>query len=276
MPNKGDVTWTDIREHVPMSIGEQVHVNHDNCPAGVDTKRRLYIKNTSTAVLAYCHHCNGHYVKPKGKRTLAEVEEEVVSTAPTVDQDIPPDTTFDWNEFSVDARIWLLNTHLVKSTAYLRKIGYSPSWDRLILPVVNNGNIVLWQGRKLSGAGPKYVTHGDKSVVAIYQSQNFRAASTVVLTEDIVSAMRVAQDTGCDAIALLGTSLSDRVLSYLQYANYKRVLVWMDNDVPGQEAKHLIRNRLEPVLAAVVDSYSLPEPKLQAPSQLAEILAPYS
>jgi hypothetical protein len=38
--------------------GDQVHVNHQLCPAGVDTKKRLYLKQIEDGkILGYCHHC---------------------------------------------------------------------------------------------------------------------------------------------------------------------------------------------------------------------------
>lgn len=42
-------------------LNATVHVNHQDCPAGVDTKRRLYATPTEdgSGVLFYCHHCQG-------------------------------------------------------------------------------------------------------------------------------------------------------------------------------------------------------------------------
>ena len=40
--------------------GETVRINHDPCPSGVDTKRRLYITRVQAdprKVIAYCHNC---------------------------------------------------------------------------------------------------------------------------------------------------------------------------------------------------------------------------
>lgn len=43
----------------PLAPGEQTHLNHPDCPAGLDTKRRLYVKRThdGARLLMYCHHC---------------------------------------------------------------------------------------------------------------------------------------------------------------------------------------------------------------------------
>lgn len=42
------------------NMAGQTHINHQDCPAGSDTKKRLYITVTddNTMVLAFCHHCS--------------------------------------------------------------------------------------------------------------------------------------------------------------------------------------------------------------------------
>lgn len=71
-----------------LTSGEQIHVNHDKCPAGLDTKRRLYIKRTEDDryILAYCHNCSlsGRYsIKygaVKSATTKGKAERDGVST----------------------------------------------------------------------------------------------------------------------------------------------------------------------------------------------------
>ncbi len=52
----------DVIRAVGLSLahGETDHINHDGCPAGEDTKGRLYVTKTDNGILlAYCHHCGG-------------------------------------------------------------------------------------------------------------------------------------------------------------------------------------------------------------------------
>lgn len=52
----------DVIRSVGLSLasGETDHINHDDCPAGEDTKGRLYVTKTDNGMLlAYCHHCGG-------------------------------------------------------------------------------------------------------------------------------------------------------------------------------------------------------------------------
>ena len=48
-----------VRDLAPESIGT-ARYNHEDCPAGTDTRRRLYVTRKADAphlVLAYCHNC---------------------------------------------------------------------------------------------------------------------------------------------------------------------------------------------------------------------------
>jgi len=58
--------------------GTQINVNHDNCPAGQDTKGRLYIRMTDdgSKLLAYCHHCGC-----KGVKQLTRLARQVPSSS---------------------------------------------------------------------------------------------------------------------------------------------------------------------------------------------------
>src|SRR5271165_6572543 len=42
-----------------LALGEQIHINHEDCSAGIDVKRRLYIKRVPGGLISYCHHCSG-------------------------------------------------------------------------------------------------------------------------------------------------------------------------------------------------------------------------
>lgn len=70
-----------------LSDGEQIHVNHKDCTAGSDTKRRLYLRRTSdgTTTLAYCHHCGEKGVLRKGRalKSVKALTEEVTKHVET-------------------------------------------------------------------------------------------------------------------------------------------------------------------------------------------------
>lgn len=79
MYGKGRLTAHNIQQSMeaagsstPWQAGLQVRVNHLDCPAGADTKRRLYVKrpmDSASIMIAYCHNCgcNGH-IKERASR----------------------------------------------------------------------------------------------------------------------------------------------------------------------------------------------------------------
>ena len=40
-----------------LKLGQQKNFNHIDCPAGTDTRGRLYVKRVSGGILGYCHNC---------------------------------------------------------------------------------------------------------------------------------------------------------------------------------------------------------------------------
>ena len=74
----------DFEHHVPDSLGEQVNVNHVACTAGLDTKKRLYIKRTEKngrdIILAYCHHCGFSGVRMESSHKIKKGRADSRST----------------------------------------------------------------------------------------------------------------------------------------------------------------------------------------------------
>src|SRR5688572_12518334 len=103
--------YTHVKEHIPVSVGEQVHVNHDSCPAGTDTKKRLYIRRTNEAILAYCHNCGGHLVK-RGRhkvRSIEEIQQSLVAKLDKVTGEVllPDDCLLSPANWPTQAASWL-------------------------------------------------------------------------------------------------------------------------------------------------------------------------
>lgn len=52
-----------ILANAPHDMGAVERVNHPDCPAGVDTKRRLAIMRTAWGIWAHCWHCGNRYAE---------------------------------------------------------------------------------------------------------------------------------------------------------------------------------------------------------------------
>ena len=107
-----------IKAHAPSNNNEQTHVNHVGCPAGEDKKRRLYIKRTDKALLAFCHHCGEKgFVKlgsddrlmawGKTASAPAKAKEKIVLT----------------EKLSTDGNIWLLKHGITQRDKFYGVLG---------------------------------------------------------------------------------------------------------------------------------------------------------
>jgi DNA primase len=272
------IPYADYKEHIPDRAGTQVAINHLNCPAGVDSKRRLYIKRTDDAVLVYCHHCSGHAVRStrKGvrsvetiKRLLADAEEHerVVSTV-----ELPFDVNYRIEAWPVEAQAWLYKYAINSSDVADYSICYSETWNRVIIPVYDAGRLVFWQGRKVAdtGPGPKYISvrSSKKPMFATY-SRNVLPKSTgrkLVVVEDCLSAIRIARDTCADAIALLGTTAPSDLVAFAK--RYPHVIVWLDDDDAGRTKAIDIHRSLVLMTSSNVTLRTMKQPKELEPSVL--------
>lgn len=106
---------------------------------------------------------------------------------------------------------------------------------------IDNGTLILlntntyWQGRSFKNFGPKYLSNGPKPLTIYGESD------TIILVEDILSAIKVARHSVC-ATPLLGSSLSienERILAN----KYKTIYVWLDRDKAKNAIK--IKNRFK-------------------------------
>lgn len=228
---------------------EQVNVNHEECPAGTDTKKRLYVKRvqngTDNSYLFYCHHCgNRGSLKYHGLLRIEEVAKDTTVTTRSsavelltaLDKHRHGVFTIDF--WSLDAKLWWYKYNLDTYDAVLHHVQYNNVDDRLWLKVADG----LWQGRGFRDAAKKmkYYTVGDITASKVFV---MNSRSTVMLVEDVVSAYKCAK-AGINVLPLLGTTLRSHHLSLVK--GYDRVIIYMDNDTAGQKAAVNIYKELSP------------------------------
>lgn len=276
----GTISYADIRDHIPDVVGEQCRINHIDCPAGTDTRQRLYIKRTHEAVLAYCHNCTGKLIRSANgvrridviQRLLAAAEAEPTHT----DVQLPDDMRCHPADFPIEARAWLYRYHLNDEDIKNHHIGYSPSLGRVILPVYEDGKCIFWQGRQIDGAGPKYISvRSAKKPVFMAEAEVPMYNATI--TEDMLSAIRMSKyrpedgpstKTHCTGVALLGTNGPDDLA--VRLAGFKWITVWLDDDVAGRTKATEIAQRMKLVTNASVRIIHAPEPKKLSDKEIKE------
>lgn len=215
-----------------MGTGQMVAFDHEECG---DTRTRLFVTQVSGGWIFHCHNCapkmsgffpdRGTAVAPPPSSTLATIERIVKNTVMDTETISLPS---DFKTVLPDsAKRWLMKYDITNEEMKQFKLGYSPSMNRLILPVFNElGNCVFWQGRHLgdySKNDPKYLSVQAKGQDKTFEIQN---GNSVTIVEDIVSAIKVSRYGS--AIALLGSYIPDSVMERLK--KYNTVNIWLDAD----------------------------------------------
>ena len=153
-------------------------------------------------------------------------------------------------------RKWLYNKLISKSYSpdFLKQTGlFSKTYPeicifsgRVIFPIINRpGNVVAFGARLLSGTGPKYINsqetaiyHKSKVLYGLHQSlQTIRETGSVIIVEGYMDVLAWHQAGVTNAVAPLGTSLTDehvRMLSKLA----KEIILNFDADRAGKQATY--------------------------------------
>jgi hypothetical protein len=243
-------------------IEEQININHAFCPAGIDTKKRLYVKKVkgggNTVHLFYCHHCgNRGSVKYRGLSRVEDValesSEHTKSSAVELLKALEKCRHGSTGIWHIDAKLWWHKYSLDMLDAVTHHVQYNSVDKRLWLKVADG----LWQGRGFGTDAKrmKYYTVGDVNASVVYvRNPN----STVMLVEDVISAYKCAK-AGINVLPLLGTSLRSHHLNLIK--PYKRVMVYMDNDDAGKMASVKIYKELTPYANDIDVIYDDRQPK---------------
>lgn len=232
--------WLEQAENLP--VGHKARVNCDECG---NSNNSVTINHHFDKFTYYCYACGHTEIRSKGKLTLAELTRlkelnEQASTFRDTEIVLPSDFTTD---IPLVGRLWLYSGGISPSTWKRYGIGYSNSLKRVVMPVYNSdGRLIWYQCRAVEkGQSPKYIQpSADKSKVVFKGKNDDKSYRTVVVVEDIMSAIRVSKFINCTSI--LGTKLSTWHINFL--SKYSRVITWLDSDRAGQTGAYQVRKSL--------------------------------
>jgi len=215
------LTRAEYLPEAPTQVGAQVHINHANCPAGTDRKRRLYIKRLDVStVVAFCHHCGKRGTNKKFNReALLEFVPPEQKALWSLPKDFSP-------EFSHAAQQWI-EKYIPLSVANRWHIGYSEQMRRVILPIWNGDKLACYQARRIyaDDPKPKYLTYkNDKGPFFFVRGDS----DTVIVVEDMLSAI-VLGEQGYSTVALLGTYMTNNIVNHI-ISNYSGAVVMLDDN----------------------------------------------
>jgi hypothetical protein len=238
-----------------MSVGQsRRHRECDRC-IGQGNSNAVQVTRKEDGFLIYCFRCDKTYFIPDTNASPVQVQDmlknnkvkkfdgnpEVVVLPDDFTNKLPPLALVDLYKYEVrDRDIKWFN------------IGWSPMHQRIIYPFYRYGRfdsetgwavkLVGWSGKKLEGDDnkkkPKWSTVRQRDIkhlkfIAI--PDGAMKAETVVLVEDPISAIRVA-DAGYFCIGLHTTYLPDDLMPQLRG---RQAIIWLDDDALAKAVKYV-------------------------------------
>lgn len=148
-------------------------------------------------------------------------------------------------------------------------IGWSDSLQRIVIPVYStDGELLYFQCRAVhKGQLPKYSNPSREKSSLLYMAGWGYSKQRVVVTEDILSCIRVGKHI--PAACILGTKTSDEQAGIL--SQFKHVTYWLDNDDAGHRGARAGTAKLR--LATHADSiHSQHDPKEYSDREIRQYL----
>lgn len=212
----------------------------------------------------WCFSC--HYFvsgnKIEGyKARVARVQKDTQPERPILG--IPIDSNSD---IPTEASEWLFQYELNNNTLIKHHILWSESREMLIFPYFIQDTLVAWQGRYF-GTNPKigkWHTKGDVEKIVYVLG---RKSKTIVLVEDIVSAIKVARIATVSPI--FGSHISLLKLKTLGIF-YDKIIIWLDPDKQKDAIKFAEKGQLMGLETRVVLSNK--DPKEHSMDEIVEYL----
>lgn len=255
--------WYEAATRANLAIGQHRRFKH-SCGEGTVVQVSMTLQGLS----AYCHRCNDSALI---RRELSLAEKVLQLKASTQSHaefkacQFPSDYTLD---IPSQYAVWLYKASIRKAQARELGIGWSPSMQRILLPVYDElGNLAFIQARAVKqGQQPKYInTQGQNAGAALFMTSAINAgAEFVTITEDILSAVRTGRfGPSC---ALCGTSVNDTKILRIKQA--KVILIWLDPDPAGQKGMRKFIKALNAFHSDVRIIRSAKDPKFLSDSEI--------
>lgn len=166
---------------------------------------------------AYCFSC-GYYSSTNTNVNLPRRKDKDIS--------LPEDVT---TKLPIIAEYWLDQYEITSEEIKQNNLLWSSSKQYLIFPIFIENNLEAWLGRYFGDKNehPKWITYGiNNSLYYINYSRTSTNVSSIVLVEDIVSAIKVSRFVNC--MPLFNAHISKQRLAKLQELGYTDLFIWLD------------------------------------------------
>lgn len=223
--------WYEAATRANLKLGQRRRFKH-NCGDG-DV---VLVTSELAGLSAYCFRCDDRLTIRRELSLadkIAALKARTQSTNEFRACQLPSDYTLD---IPPQYAVWLYKASIRKAQARELGIGWSPSMQRILLPVYNSaGELAFVQARAvMKGQQPKYLnSNGQNAGATLFMTSAINAQTTFcVFTEDMLSAIRCG--LYAPSCALCGVSLNNAKL--LKILPAKTILIWLDPDPAGQKA----------------------------------------
>lgn len=211
----------------------------------------------------WCFGCQS-YTPPKGqvivqrhldKRPKAEIYRKV---------NLPEDAL---PYLPVHAQEWLNKYKLTKEEINALSPLYSFEKDLLIFPVYAQGEVIMYQGRYFGDKPkhPKYLTYGAKDVLHFVGPES----GVVTVTEDVISAVKVAYASRTTVMPLWGSFLSLQMANRLS-KRFMQLNIWLDYDKTAESIK--MRQIYAPLFQHCVSINTKLDPKEYSHEEISRLI----
>ena len=166
---------------------------------------------------------------------------------------------------------WLYKYEMDDTEFYEYNMCYSAKMERIVIPIYSNDcSLLAWQGRdvyykrnvqlyeqgRLDKKPLKWYTEYNKKVLndahLFFKLTN--DSSTIFIVEDVISAIKVFKKFNTNVVALLNSTLHDRLINELNLFSYKQVLIWLDPDARIKALQGALRWKRKGVSCKTLDS----------------------
>ena len=207
----------------------------------------------------HCFRC-GYTILSSGIKALKRTDDSArisITLPADVDEHLP-----------IKARNFLKNYSLTQHDITHNTLLWSEHWQRLIFPYFSDTGLLAWQGRYLGNQDKaKWFSQGKlHEFIHIVGNKNSRVC---VLTEDIVSAIKVSHNTKVCTCPIFGSHISMQRLLQLKHM-FDKIIIWLDDDMKLKVVK--FAQQAQSIGLPVATVFTPQDPKEYSDTEIQEIL----
>jgi hypothetical protein len=231
----------DFSKYIDSSapIGVPIRI-HRYCPLHEGRTSGFVVIPDRKGYLLFCHKCGKKKWIPRRGFSPRAVRALLNTPRTKVYQDIslPSDMSY---KIPAKGLVWLYEYGLTDKLIRELGFGYSEKYQRLIMPVYEDDDLVHWSGRYLGDHKKddtsKYILRTKSG--KYFWSYNPHDSNRAVLVEDMLSAIKVGL-AGYAGVCLFGSYLKDQTIDNVA-DQYDRLTVWLDPDKRKDATKYTKR-----------------------------------